>query len=302
MGIAKQKMVLNSIETLFGGTNENITEVHISKLHSFKNHPFKVSDDEKMEELTESIKENGVITPAVVRKISEDEYELISGHRRKHACELAGIEKMPVIVKDLTDDEAAILMVDSNLQREEILPSEKAFAYKIKLEAMKSRNKVGRPSKESEKTGKTSIDAVAEEVGESRATVQRLIRLTNLNKYMLDKVDEKRLPVNVAVDISYLSLEQQDLVSQLIEDTETIPNQKQAKRLREFSESEKLTEEAAEAILTETKEPTISLKVDKEVKKLIPYDLSKEEVQKIMNDLLKQYLEEHYDITDIMPF
>ncbi len=281
---------LKSFDTLIGTDTPSVISVPIDKLQTFKNHPFKVLDDDKMTELVESIKENGVLTPAIVRETAAG-YELISGHRRKHACELAGIKEMPVIVQDLTDDEATVIMVDSNIQREELLPSEKAFAYKMKLEATK--RKAGRPTKNSAQASqnKTSVELLSEETGESRATVQRLIRLTNLRSELLDMVDNKGLPVNVGVELSYLSQKGQEIVSSTIDDLEITPSIAQAKQFREYEGKGELTCGVADVILKakNAEDKPVSVKIDK---KLFPKDYSKKEMSELISKLLKEYFEE----------
>lgn len=298
MGIAKDKLKLNSINSLFGETENkgDIIEVPLAELHSFTNHPFKVNDDEQMDELVESIRENGVITPATVRKTA-DGYELISGHRRKHACEIAGLDKMPVIVKDLTDEEATILMVDSNLQREMILPSEKAKAYKMKLEATKKQNKVGKPKEGKEQQGKNSIDIVAEEVGESKSNVQRFIRLTNLNEDLLNLVDDKKLPMNVAVELSYLKEDEQTDLVDYYEDCQKLPSIDQAKQLKEKSEAEDFENTSLVSVMNKAtpKQPSIStVKIGKELKSIIPPSMSKEALQELVNTLLTDYIRKNF--------
>ena len=202
------KFKLASLEELLGlPGEESSSEVEISKIHGFKNHPFKVIDDEKMNDLVESIRRNGVLTPVILREDGRD-YEMISGHRRLHAAKLAGLTSVPAFIRDMTDDEAVIYMVDSNIQREELLPSEKAFAYRMKLEAMKRH--AGRPStnnsgqNDQNLKGKVSRDLLAEKTGDSSKQIQRYIRLTELIPDILDMVDRKRLNFTIAVDISYI--------------------------------------------------------------------------------------------------
>ncbi len=201
--MARTKIKLTSYDELLGVQKDGTIEVALEELFEFKNHPFRVVDDEKMQELAESIKQNGILSPALVRKRAEGGYELISGHRRKRACEIAGISKLPVIVKDLTDDEATIIMVDSNIQREEILPSEKAFAFKMKMEAMAHRGS---------KRDKMSADVIGADNGVSGRQVKRYIRLTMLIPELLQLVDEKQVPFVVGVEISYLDEEFQKII------------------------------------------------------------------------------------------
>lgn len=283
---------LQSFDSLIG-EEQAVTNIPIDKLHSFKNHPFKVVDDDKMQELVSSIRENGILNPAIVRHSATGGYELISGHRRTYACKQAGINEMPCIVKNLSDDEATIIMVDSNIQRAEILPSEKAFAYKMRLEAIK--RKAGRPKNsaqvEQNLKGKTSVEIVADEVGESRANIQRFIRLTNLNKPLLDCVDEKLIPLNVAVELSYLPGYQQHMLSNVINEIDIYPSLAQAKKLRKYSDGGKLDAAVIDVILSETADKPVSIKIDKEVKSLLPTSYSKKDVQGLVLRLLKEYFE-----------
>ncbi|MCD8090179.1 MAG: ParB/RepB/Spo0J family partition protein [Clostridiales bacterium] len=286
---AAEKIRLNSFDSLFGSTNtETKTEIRLNELFTFKNHPFKVIDDEKMDELVESIKENGVLNPAIVRPLECGGYELISGHRRKHACELAGLETIPAFVKDLSDEEATIIMVDSNIQREELLPSEKAYSYKMRLEAMK--RKAGRRSKNDAQIeqAKPSVEFLAKEVGESRATIQRFIRLTLLSENLLSLVDSKKIPVSVGTELSYIPIEGQNIIENIISSFGAYPSIKQAKRLREYSENGKLTKESAEAILTESADKAVSLSFGSEIKKYFPENYGKKEMQEYIIKLLEK--------------
>jgi ParB family chromosome partitioning protein len=286
---------LQSFDSLLGGDAPSVINVSLDKLHDFKNHPFKVLDDDKMQELVDSIKENGVLVPATVRENNRGEYELISGHRRKHACQLAGITEMPVIVKDLTDDEATIIMVDSNIQREELLPSEKAYAYKMKLEAIK--RKGGRPKNdaqiEQDFKGKASVEIVAENSGESRANIQRYIRLTELDTELLEYVDNKEMALNVGVELSYLSKISQRMVSLTIDDLNIMPTLVQAKKIRSYFNEDKLTLDIIELILSEDKEADkpISVRLNGNVKKLFPTTYSKKDMSALVEKLVKEYFE-----------
>lgn len=218
-----EKIKLASLDELLGVVNEeSAMEIEINKIHAFKNHPFKVLDDEKMQDLIESVKLSGVLTPVLLRVDSNDEYEMISGHRRLHAAKMAGLNTIPAIVRELSDDDAVIAMVDANIQREELLPSEKAFAYRMKLEAMK--RQAGRPKNNSGQNdqnlmGKVSRDVLAKQVGESSKQVQRYIRLTELIPELLDMVDNKKLTFTVGVDISYIDKEIQKWIYEYIKDT-----------------------------------------------------------------------------------
>lgn len=236
--------------------NESFMNIPISMIQDFPNHPYKVKDDESMTELVESIKTRGLIQPVLVRPIENGMYEMVSGHRRKRAFVLAGIEKIPARVQNLTRDEAILSMVDSNLQRDEILPSEKAFAYKMRLEAMK--RQAGRPSKNSVPVaqnfeGKTSREILGEQVGESQDQIRRFIRLTNLIPEMLNFVDDKKIAMRPAVEISYLTEEEQLNLADAIECEQCTPSHDQTLRMKRFSQEGKLTKEAIEAIMSEEK-------------------------------------------------
>lgn len=213
-----QKIKLKSVEELLGVVNEeSAMDIEIEKIRPFKDHPFKVLDDEKMQDLIESIRVNGILSPVLIRPIGNDRYEMVSGHRRMHAAQMLGLERVPAIIREMTDDEATVKMVDSNIQREELLPSEKAFAYKMKMEAM--RRSVGRHSKENVSQIGTHFRAdreLAEQVNESRNQIRRYIRLTELLPELLDLVDKKRLQFTVAVEISYIDPEVQKWIYEYI--------------------------------------------------------------------------------------
>ncbi|BAK98613.1 chromosome partitioning protein ParB [Oscillibacter valericigenes Sjm18-20] len=238
-------------------TQERIQDLPLDKLIPFPNHPFKVLDDEKMQETVDSIKEYGVLVPILVRPKNDGTYEIVSGHRRHHASVLAGKTDIPAIVRDMDDDAAILVMVDSNLQRETILPSEKAFAYKMKLDAMK--RQAGRPSKENpcqigtDLIGQRSDQIMAKELNESARTIQRYIRLTNLNPELLNRVDNKTMAFNSAVEVSYLSESEQTMLCEAIERQEATPNLNQAQRLKKYSMDGKLDENVMDAIMTEEK-------------------------------------------------
>lgn len=271
---------------------EKIDEIDISKIRDFPNHPFKVIDDEKMDALVESIKERGVLSPAIVRPKEDGTYEMISGHRRKHASKRAGLKTLKCLVKDLTDDEATILMVDSNIQREEILPSEKAFAYKMKLDAIKHQGKqleeesTSRPMVE-----KLSSDVIGEEIGESGRQIQRYIRLTNLVDELLDLVDEKKLGFRTAVELSYLEVDNQYCVYDLMQENEIAPNLAQAIHLKKLEQEGHLTEEKIENMLSKEKanqREKISLTIDS-IKDCFPSNYSTKQMQDKIKELLEQY-------------
>ena len=259
-----KKMVLPKLDDLFTSQEQRdnpvvdeVKEIELYKIGEFPDHPFRVIDDDKMEEMVKSVKEYGVLLPVIVRKRGEGNYQMISGHRRKRACELAGIDKIKCIVKDLTDDEATILMVDSNIQREEILPSEKAFAYKMKLEAMKHQGKnidIDENDTSAPVVQKmTSREILGNEVGESRENIRRYIRLTYLIPELLEQVDNKRIAFRPAVELSYLSEENQYVVDNIFEFDEVTPSLSQAIRLKKLEQEENITEEKIEEIMQQEK-------------------------------------------------
>ncbi len=299
----EQKMKLPKLDDLFTSQAqrdyeraEKVEEIDISKISDFPNHPFKVKDDDKMEEMVKSIKQYGVILPVIVRPKDDGTYEMISGHRRKRACELAGVKQIRTIVKDLSDDEATILMVDSNIQREEILPSEKAFAYKMKLEAMRHQGK-NIDIDESETSAPmvqklTSREILGNEVGESRENIRRYIRLTHLIPELLEQVDLKRIAFRPAVELSYLSEENQYVVQNIFEFDEVTPSLSQAIRLKKLEQEGKLTEEKIEEILGQEKPNQKEfIKIHNErIDKYIPQKIK--ESGKV-EDFIIQCVEEH---------
>ena len=228
-------------------------EIPLDQLKPFKNHPFKVRDDQRMLDTVDSIREYGVLVPAIARPDPEGGYELISGHRRKRGCEMAGLQTMPVIIRNLDDDAAVLVMVDSNIQREELLPSERAFAYKMKLEALKHQG--ARSDLTSRQVvGKLEMaDVVGQNAGESGRQVQRYIRLTELISELLDMVDERKLAFNPAVEVSYLKQDEQRMLLEAMDAEQTTPSLSQAQRLKKFSQEGRLTEEAMSAIMGEEK-------------------------------------------------
>ena len=235
---------------------EKIQQIPLSELYTPTIHPFKVTNDEKMQEMAESIKKYGVMTPAIVRPLDEGGYELISGNRRKYAAEMAGLETMPAIVRDLDDDAAIILMVDANLQREEILPSERAFAYKLKLEAMKrqgARTDLTSVPMGQKLKGKTSREILAETSSDSNTQIQRYIRLTELTPALLEMVDEKLMSFRPAVEVSYLTKEEQEQLAESINLNECTPSLAQALRLKRFSQDGQLSAEKIEEVMSEEK-------------------------------------------------
>ena len=260
MKSSAKNIVLKSVDDIFqteenraDAQRERVQEIPLDQLKPFKNHPFKVRDDQRMLDTVDSIREYGVLVPAIARPDPEGGYELISGHRRKRGCEMAGLQTMPVIIRDLDDDAAVLVMVDSNIQREELLPSERAFAYKMKLEALKHQGarmdltscQVGTKLRADEK--------LAESVNESARTVQRFIRLTELISELLDMVDERKLAFNPAVEVSYLKRDEQRMLLEAMDAEQTTPSLSQAQRLKKFSQEGRLTEEAMSAIMSEEK-------------------------------------------------
>lgn len=264
---------------LVNRNSKQIMDIPIAQIRDFPDHPYKVRDDESMTELVESVKTRGLIQPVLVRPVEDGMYEMVSGHRRKRAFELAGIEKIPARVQELTRDEAILSMVDSNLQRDEILPSEKAFAYKMRLEAMKRQGqRTDLSSVPLAQKSKTSREILGEQVGESQDQIRRYIRLTNLIPEMLDLVDEKQIAMRPAVEISYLTPEEQKCLVEAISYEDCTPSHAQTLRMRRFSEQGKLTNEAIEAIMSEDK-PNQKEKSpfrDSRIAKAIPQSVPKE--------------------------
>lgn len=288
-----EKVKLTSIDEMLGVLNEeSAMEIEISRIHSFKDHPFKVLDDRKMQDLVDSVKENGVLTPVLIRPTANDQYEMISGHRRMHAAAIAGLTTIPAIIRELSDDEAVIAMVDANIQREELLPSEKAFAFKMKLNAMK--RQAGRPTKNASQNGtnKRSDELLASEVGISRNQIQRYIRLTELIPELLELVDKKKLQFTVAVDISYLDREIQKWIYEYIRDNGFIkPGQISA--LRKHLETETISQNFMISIFnnciapkTQNRKVTIS---EKKLTKYFPLEYSEEQMERIIVSLLEKW-------------
>ena len=259
---------------------EKIIYLPLNELHPFPNHPFKVQDDEQMEKTAESIRQQGVLVPGIVRPRAEGGYEIVSGHRRKRACELAGINTMPVIVRNLDDDAAILVMVDTNLQREHILPSERAFAYKMKLEAL--HHQAGRPSKE---------NSVAEGTDQSARTVQRFIRLTYLIPPLLQMVDDKKIKFNPAVELSYLTPGEQEQIISALEQAQTSPSLSQAQRLKKLSQEGRLTREAMDEIFAEVKKPPLdqSFLRNPRIRKYFPKSYSDEKVADVILRLVERW-------------
>ena len=289
---------LKSYDSIFQNDEQRNTEeikpVPISELKPFTEQPFKVKLDEDMDALVDSIKQCGVLTPVIARPHKDGGYEILSGHRRVKACELAGITDIPVVVKNLDDDTATILLVDSNLQREHILPSEKAFAYQMKLEAMK--RKAGRPSKENCEQiahnfdGKKSSEILGEQVGESKDQIRRYIRLTNLIDPILDMVDNNQIAMNAAVEISYLGTKEQAAVLHSIEKEETSPSIAQARKMRKFHQDGKLSGAVIDSIMMEQKSETVKITLGEDkLKKYFPKSYTKAKMEEIILKLLDKW-------------
>ena len=270
---------------------EQVQQIPIEELFPFKEHPFKVLDDETMQRTVESVAQYGVLAPLIARPHPEGGYEIISGHRRQHAAELAGLDTLPVIVREMTDDAAVILMVDSNLQRENILPSERAFAYKMKLEALK--NQGARSDLTSCQVGTKfrADESLAEDAGESARNVQRFIRLTNLIPELLDHVDEKKISFNPAVELSYLDEAQQRDFLQAMDETQNAPSLSQAQRMKKLAQEGKLTYEAAFAIMGEAKKDELDKVVIKNdtLKKYFPRSYTPRQMEDVIIKLLEQW-------------
>lgn len=260
MKSSAKNIVLKSVDDIFqteenraDAQRERVQEIPLDQLKPFKNHPFKVRDDQRMLDTVDSIREHGVLVPAIARPDPEGGYELISGHRRKRGCEMAGLQTMPVIIRDLDDDAAVLVMVDSNIQREELLPSERAFAYKMKLEALKHQGARSDLTSSQLGTKLRADELLAQQAGESRNQVQRFIRLTELISELLDMVDERKLAFNPAVEVSYLKRDEQRMLLEAMDAEQTTPSLSQAQRLKKFSQEGRLTEEAMSAIMSEEK-------------------------------------------------
>ena len=260
MKSSAKNIVLKSVDDIFqteenraDAQRERVQEIPLDQLKPFRNHPFKVRDDQRMLDTVDSIREYGVLVPAIVRPDPEGGYELISGHRRKRGCEMAGLQTMPVIIRDLDDDAAVLVMVDSNIQREELLPSERAFAYKMKLEALKHQGARSDLTSSQLGTKLRADELLAQQAGESRNQVQRFIRLTELISELLDMVDERKLAFNPAVEVSYLKRDEQRMLLEAMDAEQTTPSLSQAQRLKKFSQEGRLTEEAMSAIMSEEK-------------------------------------------------
>lgn len=270
---------------------EQVQQIPIGELFPFKNHPFKVLDDDSMSDTVESVKQYGVLSPLIARPRPKGGYEIISGHRRQHAAELAGLETLPVIVRQMDDDAAIILMVDSNLQREHILPSERAFAYKMKLDAMKNQGTRSDLTSTQVVSKLRSNEKLGAENNQSRETVRRFIRLTNLIPELLDMVDNKTVSFNPAVELSYLSPEQQQEVIRAMDDTQNFPSVSQAKRIKKLAQDGTFTTETVVAIMGEEKKSeldTVTIKNDT-LRKYFPRSYTPKQMEDTIIKLLEQW-------------
>mgnify|MGYP000973837946 CR=1 FL=1 len=292
---AAKKIHMESVDEIFGipkkdDSTDGIQEIRLSDLYSFRNHPFQVRDDEEMAKLADSIRENGVLVPIIARPRSEGGYEIISGHRRKHASELAGLDTIPAIVKNYGNDEATVIMVDSNLQRENLLPSERAKAYKMKLEAMKRQGK--RTDLTSCQLGtKLRADVrLAQNTNDSARTIQRYIRLTELISDLLKLVDEKKFSFNSAVEISYLNHEEQNQLLENMQENGCAPSVKQARRLKQLSQTGELDASAINAIMLENKEEPVKVTLPgQKLKEYFPADYTPAQMEDVILKLLKRW-------------
>ena len=274
----------------------DIKQIPLTQIDDFPEHPFQVRMDEDMDQLVESVKSRGIITPITLRQKEDGRYEIVSGHRRRKACELAGLETVPAEIKELTRDEAIILMVESNLQRSVILPSEKAFAYKMRLEAMN--RQAGRPSKdnltpvESDSKRLRTNEELGQQVGESREQIRRYVRLTELQPGLLDRVDEGQIAMRPAVELSYLSAEEQEELVEAMEMADATPSHAQAIKMRKFSQEGRLTPEVIESIMTEEKpnqKEKLYVSMDR-FRKLIPTHVPQKQAEDILFKALEFYL------------
>ena len=296
--LASFDSIFSTEETRQGG-NQRIQQLPLSELVPFKDHPFRVVDDDRMKETVESIREYGVLVPIIVRPMDDGSYEIVSGHRRKRACELAGVEEIPAIIRDLDDDEATIIMVDSNLQRENILPSERAKAYQMKLEAI--RRRAGRPKKEEQENGgqfghdfeaKKAREIIAEEAGDSPRNVQRFIRLNELTEPLRDKVDNGELGFTPAVELSFLKPQEQEWVERALDETQQTPSLSQAQRIKQESKEGTLTEDTVHKIISEEKKPlynSVTLSHDT-LKKYFPKSYTAKQMENVIIRLLDSWL------------
>ena len=298
MKSSAKKVELASVDDLFSteesradAQREKVVEIPLSELHPFKGHPFKVKDDEAMMETADSIKQYGVLVPAIARPDPEGGYELVAGHRRHRASELADKETMPVIVRDLDDDAATIIMVDSNLQRESLLPSERAFAYKMKLDAMKHQGERVDLTSSQVGTKLRADEILAQQAGSSRNQVQRYIRLTELIPELMDMVDEKKIAFNPAYELSFLKTDEQQMLVETMDYEQATPSLSQAQRMKKFSQEGKLSEDVMLAIMSEEKKADldkVTLSSDT-LRKYFPKSYTPAKMQETIIKLLEQW-------------
>ena len=305
MKSSAKNISLTSLDDLFSTEEERskdvvgtVVNIPLSQLHDFPDHPFKVRDDEKMEETVESVKAYGVLVPAIVRQRRDGEYEIVSGHRRKRASELAGLSELPAIVRDLDDDAATIIMVDSNLQRENILPSERAAAYKMKLEALKRQG--ARTDLTSRQVGEKlekpnwSVSQVAKDAGDSERQVQRYIRLTELQPELQEMVDTGKIAMTPAVEISYLKPKEQELLLETIDSEQATPSLSQAQRMKKLSQVGGLNEDTMLSIMFEQKKPELSSNITlpgEKLKKYFPKSYTPAQIENTIFKLLDSWLQ-----------
>lgn len=305
MKSSAKNISLTPLDDLFSTEEERskdvvgtVVNIPLSQLHDFPDHPFKVRDDEKMEETVESVKAYGVLVPAIVRQRPDGEYEIVSGHRRKRASELAGLSELPAIVRDLDDDAATIIMVDSNLQRENILPSERAAAYKMKLEALKRQG--ARTDLTSRQVGEKlekpnwSVSQVAKDAGDSERQVQRYIRLTELQPELQEMVDTGKIAMTPAVEISYLKPKEQELLLETIDSEQATPSLSQAQRMKKLSQVGGLNEDTMLSIMSEQKKPELSSNITlprEKLKKYFPKSYTPAQIENTIFKLLDSWLQ-----------
>ena len=275
------KIKINSFADIVGAKKDAVAEIPLADLHEFRNHPFRVLDDEKMEETVASIKEHGVLVPGIVRPLIDGGYEIISGHRRKRACEILGLETMPAIIKKYTDDEAVIAMVDSNIYREDILPSEKAFAYKMKYDVMKHRGS---------KKGERTLESIGESAGDSAKTVQRYVYLASLNNKLLSLVDEKKIMIIPAVDLSFMRDKEQEWVAGIVEENKVSISKEMAANLKILSQKRELSKELIERILLVKKPKPRKITIGNErLSEFFEDETTSEEIEEIIFRLLSDW-------------
>ena len=286
--------LFSSEESRADANRERVVELPLAELHPFRNHPFKVLDDEKMADTAQSIREHGVLVPAIVRPREEGGYEIVAGHRRHHASQIAGLDKMPAIIRDLDDDAATIIMVDSNLQRESILPSERAWAYRMKYEALKRQGV--RSDLTSSQVGtklQRADEIIAEQAGSSRNQIQRFIRLTELIQPLMDMVDERKIAFNPAVELSYLKPEEQLELMDAMDSEQATPSLSQAQRLKKFSQEGRLSIDVMRAIMSEEKKTVEDRSVtfdEKELDEMFPKNFPRDKRKPLIKQLVAKWL------------